>query len=131
MSDEPKHFCPGCGLEQRRFDRYPWYFCGQCLATAEDGTGRRLVFGNASFGGGLRWGYEDDRSRFDDTATLVLCQIRKRRVAVHEARFGGVVAEPLNSVAQPGRDPKYLVDLTASTINQSALERLKPTETKR
>lgn len=131
MTEHVSHFCPGCGSEQRAFGRYPWYFCNACLETAEDGTGRRLVFGNASFGGGLTWGYADDRARYDDKATLVLCHIRQRRVAVHEARFGGVVAEPLNSVTQPARDPKYLVDLTGSTVNEAAQERLNAAAAKR
>ena len=64
----PDHFCPGCGIALKHFARYPWYFCGACLASAEDGEGRKLAFGNASLSGGLTWAYDDDRLAADDTA---------------------------------------------------------------
>ncbi|MEQ8298754.1 MAG: hypothetical protein RIB55_19960 [Nitratireductor sp.] len=125
MTGMDDHFCPGCGKVQRAFARYPWYFCQDCLATAEDGPGRRLVFGNASLSGGLVWGFADDPSRYDDRAILVICLIRKRRVVVHEARFGGVVAEPFNSAVLPPSDAKHHVDLSRSQHDPAVPARLK------
>lgn len=106
-AETPDHHCPGCGTPQRAFERYPWYFCQGCLKLAEDGAGNRLEFANASLSGGLVWrrvGSED----WVDVIT-VICRIKSRPVTVHEARFGGVVAEPLHETRR--RDDKYTTDL--------------------
>ncbi|MCB1420739.1 MAG: hypothetical protein KDJ74_17725 [Notoacmeibacter sp.] len=99
--DRPSHHCPGCGVLLPSYPRYPWYFCHACLAKAEDLDGRQLVFGNASLSGGLTWAYADDPARRDDSALRVICMIAGRPVLVHEARFGGVVAEPLSGSPVP------------------------------
>lgn len=91
------HFCPGCGTRLIHFQRYPWYFCGACLARAEDGEGRKLTFFNSSISGGLGWRYEDDSTTADLKSIAVVCHIDQRPVLVSEARFGGVVAQPLTS----------------------------------
>ena len=125
--DAPSHFCPGCGRQQQAFLRYPWYFCQQCLAEAEDGEGRRLVFGNASMSGGLVWSYADDLSTQDDRALCVRCLIRGRPVTVGEARFGGVVAEPVNSETEHIRTHgDKTVILTAGSDLEMARARLRP-----
>jgi hypothetical protein len=49
------HFCPGCGVSQQRFDRYPWHCSNDCLKTAGDRDGVKLMFGIASASGGLTW----------------------------------------------------------------------------
>lgn len=91
----PQHFCPGCGSGQRPFARYPWYFCRACTDSAVDGAGRALVFGNTAVSGGFGWRYADGAG---DTALTecrgAVCLIRGRPALVHEARFGGIVAEP-------------------------------------
>jgi hypothetical protein len=91
------HFCPGCGAAQKLFSRYPWYFCHACLKLAEDGGGRRLEFGNMGFSGGLYCKYVDTDDIGEEECGTVLCLIHGRPVMVTEARFGGVVAQPLNS----------------------------------
>jgi len=98
-SDIPDHHCPGCGTPQRSFERYPWYFCQDCLSRASDKAGTILEFANAGIGGGLVWRYQGDKDWRD--AVAVACQIMSRPVIVHEARFGGVVAEPLQSGPLP------------------------------
>lgn len=98
MTDEAiknPHFCPGCGAAQKHFARYPWHFCNDCVKTASDRNGRKLLFGNASMSGGLSWRYADDPSQRDESALGVICDINQRPVYVHEARFGGIVAEPI------------------------------------
>lgn len=101
MSKARDHFCPGCGKSLPHEPRYPWYFCSDCLAQAKDAAGRSLGFGNTSFSGGLVWWYVDAPALRDDRALWVECLIHDRPVVVHEARFGGVVAEPVNPVASP------------------------------
>lgn len=107
MSDTPDHHCPSCGTPQRAFERYPWYFCQVCLKLAEDGVGNRLEFANASLSGGLKWRLVGDEAWSD--AITVICQIKTRPVTVQEARFGGVVAEPLDEARR--RDDKHTTDL--------------------
>ena len=96
MSDVPAHFCPGCGVRQKAFLRYPWHFCNECRKTACDRAGRAFVFGNTSFGGGFEFGYADADERYDCGG--VVCLINRRPVYVHEARFGGIVAEPIPDI---------------------------------
>lgn len=98
MTDWPPHFCPGCGESQKPFARYPWYFCQGCLDRATDRDGRRLSFFNASLSGGLGFRAQGLDGWWE--AQPVLCFIDRRPVLVHEARFGGVVAEPIRDVAQ-------------------------------
>ena len=93
---EPDHHCPGCGVECPAFGRYPWYFCRNCLNRAEDGAGNRLTFRNPYVSGGLGWALAEDRANWDDSTIGVLCLIDRRPVRVTEARFGGVVAQPIN-----------------------------------
>ena len=110
MSDVPDHHCPGCGIPQTPSGRYPWYFCGDCRKLTEDGAGKRLEFNNASLSGGLVWRRVGSEDWVD--AITVICLIKSRPVTVHEARFGGVVAEPL--LAERLRDAKYITDLRGS-----------------
>lgn len=65
------------------------------MSTASDHDGRKLSFSNASMSGGLSWHYTDEPARRDELALGVICAIQKRPVYVHEARFGGIVAEPI------------------------------------
>lgn len=129
MQEEVPHFCPGCGASQRRFDRYPWYFCQACLARAEDGDGRRLVFANVSLSGGLGWTYAGEPDLRDESAAAVFCLIDRRPVLVTEARFGGVVAQPLAGGARPRHAPDAMqVVLTGGDVMRKARERLKRVE---
>lgn len=125
MENGPDHHCPGCGAPQRRFDRYPWYFCGACLAEAADGDGRRLVFGNTSISGGFAWAYADDPENRDDTAGIVICRIRERRVTVEEARFGGIVAQPMGSGSLPLLPGERVVHLADRGQPQAGASRLR------
>ena len=132
MTEEREHYCPGCGKPQRIFLRYPWYFCQDCLDEAVDGDGRRLVFGNVSFSGGLSWGYADDPDMRDDRAVEGICLIRGRPVTVGEARFGGVVAEPVNSSTGHMRVfERNSVVLTGGPVMEAARQRLVPRNDKR
>ena len=105
MTDTPHH-CPGCGAQLRAFLRYPWYFCIDCRRLATDGTGARLSFGNATIGGGFTVGRDDGSA--PTTCRGAICLIHGRPVFVHEARFGGVVAEPLRD---PPRGGPGILDL--------------------
>jgi len=125
--DDTDHFCPGCGVRQKFFARYPWYFCPTCVAQAEDGEGRRLLFYNPSPAGGLGWRYADDQSLRDECCGSIICLIRGREVVVHEARFGGVVAEPREGFSAPPGNQQGLVRLVGGPdVLARTRERLKP-----
>jgi hypothetical protein len=120
-ADPPDHFCPGCGAAQRAFARYPWYFCQTCLAAAVDGTGRALRFGNTDFGGGFWFGVAGTDAAY--VCSAVRCTILGRPVVVHEARFGGVVAEPVPDRGLTQMFPG-LVDLCGTDADLSGLRQL-------
>ena len=124
---DTSHFCPKCGTAQKHFPRYPWYFCKDCVKTASDRNGRKLLFGNVSMSGGLSWRYADDPSQRDDSSLGVICNINQRPVYIHEARFGGIVAEP---IPDNGRwwqsDNDTIVDLWSQGRIKAAQARLKP-----
>ena len=120
------HFCPACGVRLKLVARYPWYFCTDCLALAEDGEGRRLSFSNVGMFGGFKWRYADDPVHIDDGSTAVICLIRKREAIVHEARFGGIVAEPLNSFSIHLLREEKILRLLRGDVLADARKRLKP-----
>ncbi|MFP1630671.1 hypothetical protein ACLB6G_02940 [Zhengella sp. ZM62] len=121
--DGKPHFCPGCGARQRFFPRYPWHFCQACLDRATDAENRALIFGNASLSGGLAWAYRDDPDRTDSASLEVVCLIAGRPVLVREARFGGVVAEPLTD-GPAGARLEDAVDLSRRHRLEAARARL-------
>lgn len=122
----PDHHCPGCGRPQRAFPRYPWFFCRECLALAETYSGRRVSFFNASLIGGLAWCFADEPAFVDDKASHVICLVHRRRVLVCEARFGGVVAQPIHTLSPylERVDPKRFVDLSGNGSEEAASVRL-------
>ncbi|MBM1221918.1 hypothetical protein JQU17_14505 [Ponticoccus sp. SC2-23] len=94
MSDpDTNHFCPGCGVSIKHFPRYPWHFCNSCRETATDREGHRYRFGNISLSGGFEFGLDGSDERF--SCLGVICLIKGRPAYIHEARFGGIVAEPV------------------------------------
>ena len=124
--DQPDHFCPGCGAERQFVGRYPWHFCNDCRDLAVDGENRPLDFGNVSMSGGFVWFYRDEPDLTDPDALQALCLIRGRPVLVHEARFGGIVAEPLPGLAIPGLATHgQTVDLRGGPGLQAARQRLR------
>jgi len=109
MSETPGHFCPGCGAPQRAFLRYPWHFCNSCRKSGVDGAGRGLEFSNASASGGFMFRYAGDGDDGWITCRAVIALIAGRPVHVTEARFGGIVAEPI--LDRPLRDEDRVLDL--------------------
>lgn len=90
----PFHFCPACGVQMRALKGHPWYFCNGCVARATDGDGQRLEFTPLGISG-IAWRYAANEDGAWHKDREVLCLIDKRPVHVREARFGGVIAEPL------------------------------------
>ena len=122
------HHCPSCGVRLKAFARYPWHICRDCLELASDHAGRKLVFGNSALSGGLTWCYADDPARVDAHSIQVLCLIKNRHILVQEARFGGVVAEPLPGDRAPGLHNRGVVDLRTADGVDKASTLLLPTK---
>ncbi len=95
MSETPGHFCPCCAAPQKPFLRYPWHLCNACRERAVDGAGRALEFANESLSGGFMFRYAGDGDDGWIPCSAVIALIASRPVHITEARFGGVVAEPL------------------------------------
>ena len=109
MSETPGHFCPCCGAPQKAFSRYPWHLCNACRKTAVDGAGRGLDFSNAGVSGGFMFRYVGDGEDGWITCRAVIALIARRPVHITEARFGGIVAEPL--IDRPLQDRDRVYDL--------------------
>ncbi|WP_298295421.1 hypothetical protein [uncultured Litoreibacter sp.] len=95
MSDWPDHFCPGCGVKRKATPRYVWHFCNDCRKRATNGSGRVVQCQNESMSGGFQWRYEGDEDWTSCRGLYAL--ISNRDVYLSEARFGGIVAQPLTS----------------------------------
>lgn len=109
MSALPRHFCPGCGTPLEAFARYPWYFCTACRNAAVDGAGRGLDFGNEGVSGGFMFRYAGAGDDGWIPARGVIALIAGRPARITEARFGGVVAEPIAD--GPGMHEDKVFDL--------------------
>ncbi len=125
------HHCPGCGAELKFVARYPWYFCNSCLKQAHDFYGRKLLFFNVSLSGGLGWAFADAPDKvMSDRVSCVQCLIKGRVVVVSEARFGGVVAQPVGSEPRPGDHAyKYTIHLNRNYDVDEMLQRMHSNKT--
>ncbi|WP_146462242.1 hypothetical protein [Rubripirellula tenax] len=114
--DASDHRCPGCDCALKYSQRYPDFFCTDCLSLAEDADGRRLQFGNMGPMGGFYWSLDgalDGKSETThENSDPVKCLISGRQAIVVEARFGGVVAQPVDSKGGASWVKGKLVDLT-------------------
>lgn len=93
MNKSPPHFCPGCGVERKSNPRYVWHFCNDCRKRATNRSGRVVQCQNSSMSGGFEWRYEGEEGWTDCKGLYAL--ISNRDVYLSEARFGGIVAQPL------------------------------------
>jgi hypothetical protein len=75
--------------------RYPWYICALCRQRITDAEGHWLEFANTSVSGGFAWRRVGEPAFREARGYLGL--LDGRPVRVSEARFGGIVAEPVAS----------------------------------
>jgi hypothetical protein len=96
----PTHPCPISGTPTPHLDRYPASVCAECQERATDRGGRRIVGYNEGLSGGLIVFYADSTSGPQtEIAGEVLdtgrCWIDGIECTIQEARFGGVVVQPV------------------------------------
>lgn len=94
---EPRQQCPICASAVEPNPRYPRYLCGECASQATSSDGRPLSFYNTSLSGGYRAEYADTREPYDSHA----CWVRGVPCRADEARFGGIVIEPVGPRPKP------------------------------
>jgi hypothetical protein len=87
-----EQLCPICAKQVEVNQRYPQYLCVPCVSKALSTDGRLHRFDNLTFSGGLC-------GHFVDTGTDYLsdeCFIDGFACRAEEARFGGVVIQPID-----------------------------------
>ncbi|CPU66723.1 Uncharacterised protein [Mycobacteroides abscessus] len=94
----PVQHCPLCGTLLRENPRYPRHVCGWCAQDVTDEAGRPVILANASLTGG----YTAQRPDGSPASSEVLAGrvwIDGVALRAQEARFGGVVVQPLDDPA--------------------------------
>lgn len=84
--------CPICGTRRPHFERYPRYLCDACSRKATSAEGRPLRFQNLSLSGGYAAFYADDQQPYESHE----CFVNGVRCHADEARFGGIVIQPVD-----------------------------------
>ncbi|GED09378.1 ADP-ribosylglycohydrolase family protein [Cellulosimicrobium cellulans] len=93
-------FCPLCGTLLRENPRYPRHVCAWCSSDVTDEAGRAVSLTNVDFGGGYQAHYLD-RSPASDAVRGGRVWIGGVEHQARDARFGGIVVEPLDDDAAP------------------------------
>ena len=87
-----KQYCPICKNETKRSARYPNYICRSCAENPLSEDGRALQFYNVSMAGGFEAKYTDTGEVRDSH----ICFVQGKKCWADEARFGGIVIQPLD-----------------------------------
>ena len=83
--------CPICSRPVEPSARYPRYLCEVCASKAKSKDGRPLKFSNADLSGGFIAQYADTGYPYPGHE----CYIDEIPCYADEARFGGIVIQPL------------------------------------
>jgi hypothetical protein len=89
---EDKQYCPICKNETGFNPRYPKFLCSSCAEDPLDEQGRSLTFYNVSMSGGFEARYTDTGEVRDSN----ICYVAGRKCRADEARFGGIVIQPVD-----------------------------------
>ncbi len=101
--------CPLCGTLLRENPRYPRHVCGWCAQDVTDEEGRPVVLANATITGG----YTAQRPDGSPASADVLAGrvwIDGVALRAQEARFGGVVVQPLDDPPEPAARSRHRKD---------------------
>ena len=91
MEMERNQYCPICNLEVKYNPRYTNYVCSSCAKCPLDEKGKELVFCNVSLSGGFEAKYKGTNKICDSQ----VCYIQGVKCWADEARFGGIVIQPM------------------------------------
>jgi hypothetical protein len=84
--------CPICERQVEGNERYPQYLCKTCASKALSRDGRLVRFDNVTFSGGLCGHFVDTGNEYLSDG----CFIDGFACRAEEARFGGVVIQPID-----------------------------------
>lgn len=84
-------YCPICSIQVDNSPRYLNYICEKCCQKATDKNGRRLNFFNIDLSGGFKAVYIDNGEELHSH----ICFIEAIKCHADEAKFGGIVIEPI------------------------------------
>lgn len=98
----PDRPCPICGTPRPHSARYPNHVCATCVERAVDGDGRPLEFFNPELLGGFAAAYRGTGERLSTPRDEQECRIDGVRCLAREARFGGIVVQPVVEQAHTG-----------------------------
>lgn len=88
----PEHSCPICRAPLRKVERYPRYVCQSCERAATSRDGRSVSFNNTGLFGGFAAKYTETGAIYDSDR----CWIDGIECVAQEARFGGIVVQPVD-----------------------------------
>ena len=72
-------------------ERYPRYVCSKCASLTSDDKGNKVAFFNEELSGGIKGVYTDTNEQYPET----ICFINGIKCRADEARFGGIVIQPV------------------------------------
>jgi len=88
-----KQCCPICSKDVRPSLRYANYVCSECVPKATDENGQLVGFVNEDISGGCVGVYIGSQQLYSKTE----CFINGIKCKAQEARFGGIVIQPINT----------------------------------
>jgi hypothetical protein len=98
--EEASQYCGHSRNPVPLFSRYPHYLCRECLKLLTDKEGRGVVFYNTHIMGYGCQGYytdSDEKEKYEGTVAF----IGDKQYYAKEARFGGIVVQPLIEPQKP------------------------------
>jgi hypothetical protein len=102
MSEE-KQLCPCCTSNVQPNPRYTAYVCRDCVALAKAPDGRAVIFNNVNPSDALpNMSVAGSYVISDEVYASDLCTIRGLECQAREARFGGVVIQPIEGRQHKG-----------------------------
>ena len=85
--------CPICHKQVLPVSRYPKYICQDCEGKITDEAGNPVHYHNTSLlGSGIQGIYRDTEEIYDSK----ICYIADVKCKAIEARFGGIVTNPIS-----------------------------------
>lgn len=87
-------YCPVCKTEVHKNERYTNYVCSNCVANATDIHGNKVEYSNVDILGGVKCTHKCNQNKICECKYE--CYIDGIKCIASEARFGGIVIQPIS-----------------------------------